>query len=43
MKMEKINELKRCGTKNCTCYYFDGIIEIKEFDFNNILLDEKSY
>ena len=29
--------------KNCTCYYFDDIINIKDFDFDNILLDEKSY
>ena len=24
----------------CTCYYFDDIIKIKDFDFNNTLLDE---
>ena len=29
--------------KNRTCYYFDDIIEIKDFDFNNFLLDEKSF
>ena len=25
---------------DCTCYYFDDIIKIKDFDFNNTLLDE---
>ena len=25
------------------CYYFDDIIKIKDFDFIDILLDEKSY
>ena len=30
-------------TKNCTCYYFDDIIKFEEFNFDNILIDEKSY
>ena len=25
------------------CYYFDDIIKFEDFDFGNILLDEKSY
>ena len=29
--------------KTCTCYFFDDIIKIKDFDFNNVLFDEKSY
>ena len=29
--------------KNCTYYYFDDIIKLEDFDFNNILIDEKSY
>ena len=37
------NELKKVSIKNCTCYYFDGIIKFEDFDFDNILLDEKSY
>ena len=41
-KMEK-NKFKKVGLKNCTCYYFDDITKIRDFDFNNILLDEKSY
>ena len=28
--------------KNCTCYYLDSITEVENFDFDNILLDEKS-
>ena len=39
--MEKDNELKKVGIKNCTCYYFDDIVKIEDFDFD-ILLDEKS-
>ena len=42
MKMEN-NELKKVCIKNRRCYYFDGINEIEDFDFNNVLLDEKSY
>ena len=37
------NELKKVSLKNRTCYSFDGIIKFKDFDFDNILLDEKSY
>ena len=33
---------KKINTKNHTCYYFDEIIKIEDFDFDNILLDEKS-
>ena len=39
--MEKDNELKKVGIKNRTCYYFDHIVKIEDFDFDNILLDEK--
>ena len=35
------NELKNVSTD--TCYYFDCIIKFENFDFDNILLDEKSY
>ena len=27
--------------KICTCYYSDNIIKIKDFDVDNILLNEK--
>ena len=33
---------KNC-IKNGMCYYFDDIIKIKDFHFDNTLLDEKSY
>ena len=36
------DELKEINIKNRTCYYFDDIINIENFDFYNILLDEKS-
>ena len=29
--------------KNRTCYYFDDIIKIEDFAFDNILVNEKSY
>ena len=43
IKMESNNELKEIYIKNCTSYYFDDIIKIEFFDFDDILLDEKSY
>ena len=39
----KNNEFRKAHIKNHTCYYFDGIIKIEDFDFDNISLDEKSY
>ena len=40
--MEINNELKETDIKNRMCYYFDEVIETKDFDFDNILTDEKS-
>ena len=37
--MEKNNELKKISTY----YYFNDLINIENFDFKNILLDEKTY
>ena len=37
------NELKEINIKNHTCHYFDDVIKIDKFDFDNILLDEKLY
>ena len=37
------NELKKVNIKSHMFYYFNGIIEIEDFDFVNILLDKKSY
>ena len=38
-----MNDLKEINIKIHSCYYFDGIIKIEDFDFDNIWLDEKSY
>ena len=37
------NNVKDINIKNHAYYFFDDIINIKEFDPNNIKLDEKSY
>ena len=41
--MESNDELKEIDIKNRICYYFDGIMKVENIDFDNILLDEKSY
>ena len=41
--MKSNAELKEINIKNNTYYYFDGINKIEDFDFDNFLLDEKSY
>ena len=43
IKMESDDELKETNIKNRTCYYFDDIIKLEDFAFDNILLDKKSY
>ena len=35
------NELKNVSIKNRMCCYFNDLIIIEDFDFDNILLDEK--
>ena len=42
MKMESNDKLKEIDIKNRTCYYFDDIIKMEDFDFNNMLIDKKS-
>ena len=42
MTMEN-NEFLKVRIKNGTSYYFDDIIKFEDFDFGNILIDEKSY
>ena len=37
------NKLKDTDIKNHTYYYFDDIINIKNFNLNKIKIDEKSY
>ena len=34
--MESNDKLKKINIKNCTCYYFDDIVKIEDFDFDNI-------
>ena len=44
--MENKDELKEINIKSrtcCTFYYFDDKIRLRDFSYNNILLDEKSY
>ena len=37
------NNVKDINIKIHTCYFFDDIINIKDFDPDNIKIDEKSY
>ena len=37
------NEVKDIDIKNHTYYFFNDIINIENFDLNNIKIDEKSY
>ena len=41
--MERNDKLKENDIENYTYYYFDDIIKIDGFDYDNILLNEKSY
>ena len=37
------NKVKHIDIKNCACYFFDDIINIKNFNLNNVKIYEKSY
>ena len=39
--MECNNKLKELSNKNLTCYYFNDAFKFKDFDIDNILIDEK--
>ena len=39
--MESNNKLKELSNKNLTCYYFNDVFKFKDFDIDNILIDEK--
>ena len=41
--MNSNDELKEINIKNRTCYYFDAIINIEDFNLDNILIDEQSH
>ena len=34
------NELKTVCIKNRTCYFYDGMTNLEDFDIDNILIDE---
>ena len=36
-------EFKKVCIKNRTCYYFDDVIKLEDFDLDNALIDEKSH
>ena len=36
--MEWNNKLEQIDIKNCTCYRFDDMIKMEDFDFDNILI-----
>ena len=42
-KVGSNDKLKEINIKNCTCYYFDDVIKIEDFNFDNIFIDERSY
>ena len=37
------NEFKKVRIKNHTCYYFDDIIKLEDFNIYKTLIDEKSH
>ena len=37
------NEFQKICIKNRTCYYFDNIIKLEDFDLDNFLTNEKSH
>ena len=39
--MESNDQLKETDIKNRTCYYFDDVIKIEDFDPENILINKK--
>ena len=40
--MIESNKLKELDIENRTCYYYDDIIKIEDFDFDRVLRDDKS-
>ena len=37
------NEFRKVSIRNHTCYYFDYITGLEDFDLNHIFIDEKSH
>ena len=40
---EEWQEILKNSIKNCMCHYFDDIIKFKDFNLDNILIDEIIY
>ena len=38
MKMKSNDKLKQISINNRICYYFNGIIKIEDFDFDNYFI-----
>lgn len=43
MERNSDNNLKVTDIKNPTCYHFNDVINVNDFDLDNILMDKKSY
>ena len=43
INMNSNDELKEIEIKHRTCYYFDDIMKIEDFNLDNILIHKKSY
>ena len=41
INLDIYDESRAINIKNRVCYYFHGVIKIKDFVINNILIDEK--
>ena len=41
--MESNDQLIQIDIKDRTCYYFDDLIRIEDFNLDNIFIDGKSY
>ena len=35
------NKFRKVCIKNRTCYYFNAIVKLEDFDIDNILIDKK--
>ena len=42
INMDSNEKLKKINIYNRTCYYFDDIIKIEDFNLDKMLIDEKS-
>ena len=40
--MDSNDKSKEINIKNCSCYHFNDIIKIEDFDLDHSLIDKKS-